>query len=817
MFEDTTTILEMPFDGFIIVEVIGANAVGRHSLYLRQPSNSIIIENPASNIGSVWQSGIFNKGTLLDFGLWFWGYENIPSQWESGAIRTIQSNHTYIFGFDDSDLDSDFNDIIILVSLIRECNPQDPNYVTSNIPNQFIITSTTWLDIATWVMACDDRVKLNESDVFSAKIVDGKEYGNLINYASMQIGEEIQNILPEEDQAIFGFSSIFTDNNSNFNVRIRISSTINNTVSYDINLLIIPPILKVDFEPDEIKPGDTSNIKLSIVNLDGGELEPPPDMNFISYIISDSLFGNLCDPASNQIGFELFNVKNGFKFIADAEIHADSVENDVFVEEFKDDVIITKSKAGSDYVTNELIVNGIGTIKIVKPKIEIMLGETKYLGLKKKEKSGRTTYQLAEIPTDYGEEPEFPADADGWTWIKGKDVWGDDPVEITGSKSGIYWEKKYFDGTSNDNKDLAEGMIRIVGRFWEDGLEESFKVILKAIYEGKEIKIIVNTIKPNLLGNDHHVESNAEGNSYNLDDKIIKYSGRFGVPPQLIKGDIEQESINFNPSYRYEPFFDAYYIHYNEGRSSIDPFLKDASKYKIVNLDGNPDLGNPGIPTNHSNIHIDQSPNNPVNYPTGGLTVYEYIYENCKDINPLASRNLYPKNRKNWSKSCLTGWNKIYESKRKTLHKVNKYFKDLFGFLILEPLQIPNIARASANYWLKNVKWNGVMGKSIAQTRIAASYGLMQVMFTSAVAYRNYPSNNSNYWPERLNETDINLYYGITFITDLLTLHAKVESEDNNWALGYESSFELALSRYNERDNYPSEVVDKSKSYLPVN
>ena len=62
---------------------------------------------------------------------------------------------------------------------------------------------------------------------------------------------------------------------------------------------------------------------------------------------------------------------------------------------------------------------------------EIMLGETKYFVVKKKELNGAIEkIEIVEIPTDYGVEPDFPENAgEGWEWIN-DDVWGDDPVSI---------------------------------------------------------------------------------------------------------------------------------------------------------------------------------------------------------------------------------------------------------------------------------------------------------------------------------------------------------------------------------------------------
>ncbi|HMN18954.1 MAG TPA: hypothetical protein PKD03_15175 [Ignavibacteriaceae bacterium] len=67
----------------------------------------------------------------------------------------------------------------------------------------------------------------------------------------------------------------------------------------------------------------------------------------------------------------------------------------------------------------DLPKTGDGIVVMESISVEIMLGETKYFGVKKKNETGKI--KIEEIKTNYGNEPKFPADADGWIWKRATD------------------------------------------------------------------------------------------------------------------------------------------------------------------------------------------------------------------------------------------------------------------------------------------------------------------------------------------------------------------------------------------------------------
>jgi len=107
---------------------------------------------------------------------------------------------------------------------------------------------------------------------------------------------------------------------------------------------------------------------------------------------------------------------------------------------------------------------------------------------------------------------------------------------------------------------------------------------------------------------------------------------------------------------------------------------------------------------------------------------------------------------------------------------------------------------------LKNIK---------AQTRIASSYGLLQMTYPLALS-RTYP-DDVNHLPENLNMTYPIIDLCMVYQKDILKrrLTPAVESA-NNWPEGYENGFYLLVyPEWNVIGSYPAEVFKKSRSYLP--
>ena len=99
----------------------------------------------------------------------------------------------------------------------------------------------------------------------------------------------------------------------------------------------------------------------------------------------------------------------------------------------------------------------------------------------------------------------------------------------------------------------------------------------------------------------------------------------------------------------------------------------------------------------------------------------------------------------------------------------------------------------------------------IAQTRIASSYGLYQVMYTTAILKGwNYPQD-TNHKPEALNEVDTNLVYASRRQANWLSDY----DNKNKWEDGYEETIRKVLFKKWNGDNYSKLAIKRSQLFTP--
>jgi hypothetical protein len=342
---------------------------------------------------------------------------------------------------------------------------------------------------------------------------------------------------------------------------------------------------------------------------------------------------------------------------------------------------------------------------------------------------------------------------------------------------------------------------------------------LKAIYNTDTLKKTIEVKEPSVLGDTnltdqerHTFVTDVKGDTLWLDELIIKYAGKYGIPPQFIKGDVQMESNGFNPSYRWEPFYDAWHIQKNAGYEGTSIYFTDDFQYRIKS---STDKGRPEIPTDHTNLY--DGVGRISKYPGYVGTIWEEFYENCSVVNPSATKNLYPQTNENgdtiWYKSPVKIWNEKFKATKDSL-----YGKDM------TKEQIEAAARDTANSWLRYQWQKGIMNSGIAQTRTASSYGLLQIMYPSAHEGRSYPIDD-NHLPEYLNIADTNFYYAVPFMEMQLEAElASLTNKTSNWTNGFEMTFLRAYNRYNgatedagniETKAYGKAVLRYSRNYLP--
>ena len=241
------------------------------------------------------------------------------------------------------------------------------------------------------------------------------------------------------------------------------------------------------------------------------------------------------------------------------------------------------------------------------------------------------------------------------------------------------------------------------------------------------------------------------------------------------------------------------------------------------------DKGTPPIPSRleHSNVY--RATDRPLTDPSSNYwgyvgTVWDFLYDNCKAINPQASSNFYQIKPEIWEGEALRGYTKTWLNAR-------FYYQLLFAVagIVSSPLEdweLDELSRAEANYWLKNIYAEGRMSNAIAQTRIASSYGFLQLLYTTATGEQAYPVDASHR-PEDIQVPETVFKYAVPYLKKQLDKQRSEsrDPEDHDWARGFEETLRIALNMYNGKKEKPTRfewkyggiVLDFSRDYTPEN
>jgi hypothetical protein len=412
-------------------------------------------------------------------------------------------------------------------------------------------------------------------------------------------------------------------------------------------------------------------------------------------------------------------------------------------------------------------------------RTEIMLGESKY---------------LQAYWDDYNQCVQW---ASGLTDTRNHVDVGVVPPGITftvesvgGSKCGVYWEQINAEG----NPDVNGDMIRLIGRYWEK--DSTFAVNVTANCNGKTNTFgsTIYTMAPDRLGSTHNTATDVFGNPFALDSLIIYNAGREGVLPQYLKAIISKETMGlFDPCYRYEPFKDINELQVKN--RSGKPNYESMTPYRILNAS---DKGTPDIPTNHSNVR--DASTNRISYP-GYTKLWNYYWDHVNFFSvSIYSNSIQEKywidERKNFIKEDL----KKKESELTTA----------------EQQMASDSADARFFRWLR-YECNGGMDNMVAQTRLSASYGLLQLVYYGG---REYPQNNAQYRPEDINNHSIGFQYGVKHLIGKFNLKSVLNGHfaDPTWPTGLEAKYKRAVGLYNGAgDTYANDVINLVPLFLPQN
>ena len=365
----------------------------------------------------------------------------------------------------------------------------------------------------------------------------------------------------------------------------------------------------------------------------------------------------------------------------------------------------------------------------------------------------------------------------------------------------------------------------------------------------KSVELLLKINKPTRLGTTYN----------NYDNEIINYAHKYGIPPQYIKGQAQQESgLNAN-AYRYElrtydknllskKFSDTGY--WSDPRFNLQYYrLETTTNGNLYPQDVSPRAKYSYIQSFNANLNPPEWPytcatipsvypfndtNSPVRDPIKLFDIFEandgwpYFTYPWKAYNPQTQ---LPDG--GWDASLETrigpcrriGWFDSQNPFNSGLETTITYMRatDTFYCGVTagedDPQQCAGNEPESA--WFLNNKET-----YIAQTVIASSYGLMQTLYETAVRtmkWKEGVGREAERHPSLLFEADESLDLGVGY--DALQMTKVINGQSKNYASidNYMADLRTAIGAYNSGkidkpiEKYSNNVFNFAKNYEPQN
>jgi hypothetical protein len=360
----------------------------------------------------------------------------------------------------------------------------------------------------------------------------------------------------------------------------------------------------------------------------------------------------------------------------------------------------------------------------------------------------------------------------------------------SGRKLGTYWERGK--PIPNASGNLPDALIRLIGRYWS--ADSVYEVRLSATDSyGETVSTVIEVEKPEELldrkvfSKPYALTWNIRNERLDIDSLCIVNAGRIGISPQVVKAQMFQESDKanerFNPSYRYEPWKDYAFAH--------GEYAEDYAKQPFWVTGGqlNPMGAGKSVPLDHQNVK-------PVYYQTTPVSIADYAISN-------------------WNQYVFLAKDSIIGSKQLTLD-FRRYLEIYKNYWL-----VPFVGEGQYSLATKCIQ-RDIRQKytDYAQTRKAASFGLIQMLYTTALVqgYNDGRSISTSQAPEELNDETVEMPFYRAFTEKNLRLQfgsqtARVPGA--NWPKGWERTWMDSFKKYNKAPSYGVEVLDHARKFSP--
>ncbi len=392
-------------------------------------------------------------------------------------------------------------------------------------------------------------------------------------------------------------------------------------------------------------------------------------------------------------------------------------------------------------------------------------------------------------------------------------------VPTSGDKLGVYYEEKQSMG---NGAPLADGLIRLIGRHLDPEDAVKYKVELSAKVGDDYPSVEIQVKKPSRLGDNDIARSrriylDIEGKSIDVDSLCVFYGATYGIPPQFIKGQIQDECAfskplqKLVPSHRFEPYttqVDVYNLRDDYGGNPFyirGPWDTQMGTGKCV--------PSPQCPPEHKNVSF-------IPYILYPKTLWDFVYDYSQLITVDPPRgDITPEQHAIYGKRTADGrmdfGRETYPRMQRMYDQLYELYDDQLGGT--DKARAADLARELMASTMRD-QWNGIGWQNIvAQTRIASSYGLLQMLYTTATGERKYPTGSENR-PEDINDTKTCMDFSMKQLDDLVkkAVRSKLGGSQNDWPGGFEGAFRDCVYRiWNTKKAYPRTILSNSLNHMP--
>ncbi len=256
------------------------------------------------------------------------------------TISGLEENiNKYQLKYDNPNTATNKDEKVILEVTVNGISTRDTLIVYPKSNNYFVngeikdnvqrIVENEKLTMQAWLESggiCGGKIESSDNTTYTAEIIQGAEYGELLNPKNDSKGDSLGGIVAENDKILIDFYANGTIPANDKEIKVRISNSKENTQPLELSFLVGPSDVVVTFEPKELAAGDTANVIIKHRKEDGTLENFPNDQDYEVRLIEGNDYGTILSSNGADTSDYFESVSDGIKFITYKDIDTNNVE-----------------------------------------------------------------------------------------------------------------------------------------------------------------------------------------------------------------------------------------------------------------------------------------------------------------------------------------------------------------------------------------------------------------------------------------------------------------------------------------------------------